>query len=103
MECTRAARPIAGVGVDEGSNAMRIDDDGVLVDAGLDDRLAVEIGGRRVWVFAPARDGRPDVDGSRRVLARSPRALPTLIDESECSDDRHEGAPVCRIVARMKG
>lgn len=46
---------------------MRIDDDGIRLPGDLDDRVGVEIGGRRVWAFAPARDGRAAGDGMRLV------------------------------------
>lgn len=46
---------------------MRIDDQGVRTAADLQDRLELEIGGRRIWAFAPTRDGRVQADGARLV------------------------------------
>jgi hypothetical protein len=52
---------------------MRINDEGLLVSRGLEDRLSMEIGGRRMWVFVPVRDGRRT--GDRQRLVRWPDLL----------------------------
>jgi hypothetical protein len=46
---------------------MRIDDEGVRLDRAFEDRLSMEIAGRRVWTFVGARDGRRDGNGQRLV------------------------------------
>ena len=47
---------------------MLIDDDGVWISRCLEERLALEIGGRQIWSFVPSRDGRRTDDG-RYVIA----------------------------------
>jgi SAM-dependent methyltransferase len=46
---------------------MQIDDQGIRLAEDLQDRLELEIGGRRIWAFVPSRDGRRDGDGHRLV------------------------------------
>ena len=46
---------------------MRIDDEGVRLNRAFEDRLSLEIAGRRVWTFVGARDGRRDGNGQRLV------------------------------------
>ena len=46
---------------------MRVDDEGLHLPAELGERLAVELGGHRVWAVSPLRDGRAPAGGSRLV------------------------------------
>lgn len=46
---------------------MRIDDEGVRLDHAFEDRLSLEISGRRIWTFVADRDGRRDGAGQRLV------------------------------------
>lgn len=62
------------------SPIMRISDAGVRVPVGLDDRLGLEIQGRRVWAFVPSRDGRRDGDDHR--LVPWPEVLRPYLDGS---------------------
>lgn len=60
---------------------MRIDDGGIRLPGDLEDRLGLEIGGRQVWAFAPARDGRPTDDG--RLVPWPGRLVPYLNGRAE--------------------
>jgi SAM-dependent methyltransferase len=46
---------------------VQIDDDGIRASRGTAERLALEIQGRRVWSFVPARDGRRVAEGEYLV------------------------------------
>jgi SAM-dependent methyltransferase len=46
---------------------MRIDDDGIRIAEDLQDRLELDIGGRRIWAFDPQRDGDAHGEGDRLV------------------------------------
>lgn len=63
---------------------MRITDDGVRVPLHLEDRIGLELDGRRVWAFVPLRDGRADGESDRFVPWPEP-LIPFLVGRADVS------------------